>query len=122
MSEATGRSRCQLERHPAAQGVAGQVRALEPQLVEQLRDGQGQRGRRRFDTVGQRRRRAEPGQVDRDDVGDRREGGDDGVPGLPEGSEAVQEDERLGRCRSGCTRVCSCPSDGAPATDVTEGR
>jgi hypothetical protein len=71
------------------------VGRLEPELIQQPRDGEGEGGGRRLDTLGQRGRLAEPGEIDGDDVGHRCKRGHDGVPCLPEGSEAVQQHERL---------------------------
>jgi hypothetical protein len=85
----------QFERHPAAQRVARDVRPLPAEVVQERGDGVGQLQRVGRRVVGQRRRVAEAGQVDPDDLSLGRQPIDDGLPDLVVRSEPVDEQQRL---------------------------
>ena len=90
------------QRDPGAEAVAGDVRALDPELVAAGPDRGGEVGGARLDPVGQRRRRAEARHVEHDHLALGLEQADDRLPDDAAAAEAVQEEERraLGAARA----------------------
>ena len=105
----------ELERHPAAERVAGHVRAVEAELgVDRAGEvgGRGGRGRRRL---------AEPGHVDREHLALLREPLDHRVPHVAVGAERVQEHERFTAAGAGevdqvVARIAAVSAAEPPAT------
>jgi hypothetical protein len=84
------------QRERATQGVAGHMRAVQPEFVEEREDffGYGADHRAAIGHAAQRRRCAVTGQVDRDDGAMRRQQAQDRVPGLPPVPYPVQQHHR----------------------------
>ncbi len=85
----------QLERHPAAERVAGHVHATHAELVEEGRHRGGEHPRRGLSAVAELRRRAEARQVDRDHVALAREALQHRLPDHQLGAERMDQHERL---------------------------
>ena len=86
--------RAQLERHAAAHRVARHRGPLDAEPVHERRYAVGQRGDRRRAVARQRRRLAEAGEVEGDDVVLAREEIEDGSEGAAAQPDAVQQHER----------------------------
>ena len=95
MTEAAQPARPISSADPAAERVAGDVRALDPALLAGRVQRRGQVGGGRLDPVGQRRRRAEAGHVEHEHLALGLEQRQHRVPDRPRAAEPVEQQQRL---------------------------